>query len=209
MAVDKGYGSGKSRSAANSSARRRVAAGKLTKSKPKTGVTLDKVAKAAGNVVDFAFNGPKENQGKYLEVGVSPFKILQAARALVAAGKLNTASMLEARVSAKLIGQGKRGSGTMLDIMTGKEARRFSKSVFPKLPIRGGDSPRLIRGSRDTRTFDKYSDPINEGAGRFKSQNLLDTMIQGSKTRSGMNQVKVASEVAKKLAKYKTPKRGR
>ena len=35
MAVDSGYGSGKPRSAANSRSRRRVAAGKLTKSKPK------------------------------------------------------------------------------------------------------------------------------------------------------------------------------
>ncbi len=33
MAVDRGYGSGKSRSAANSSARRRAAAGQMTKSK--------------------------------------------------------------------------------------------------------------------------------------------------------------------------------
>ena len=59
MAVDNGYGSGKSLSAAQSRNRRRVASGKLTKSKPKR-VTLNKVAKAAGNVVDFAFNGPKE-----------------------------------------------------------------------------------------------------------------------------------------------------
>jgi hypothetical protein len=59
-------------------------------------------------------------------------KVAKAAKALRAAGKLNTAAMLEARVSAKLIGQGKRGAGTMLDVMTGKEARRFSKNVFPR-----------------------------------------------------------------------------
>lgn len=59
-------------------------------------------------------------------------KVLKAAKVLRAAGKLNTAAMLEARVSAKLIGQGKRGAGTMLDVMTGKSARKSSEFVFPR-----------------------------------------------------------------------------
>jgi hypothetical protein len=160
-------------------------------------------------------------------------KVKAAAAGLRAAGKTAQAAALEARIAAKVGGQiakrasaiGNAGRGPFSAANFAKEnaaiksitnrditaagARAASESLFPKLPSKGGDAPGMLRGSRDTRTFDKYADPINEGAGRFKSQNLLDTIIQGSKTRSGMNQVKVASEVAKKLAKYKTPKRGR
>ena len=157
-------------------------------------------------------------------------KVLKAAKALRAAGSIARADSLTARVVAKAAGgsraaaRGQREQkvvafmrpdypgvfqGSVDSVLVGSKARGLSKSVFPRLPSRGGDAPGLLRGQRDLRTFDKYADPINEGAGRFKSQNLLDTMIQGSKTRSGMNRVKVASEVAKKLAKYNTPKRGR
>jgi len=148
-------------------------------------------------------------------------KVVKAAGALRAAGKFRMAEAVEGRLAAKELGSiragnlaGKRGP-TMASnlsprtLASGQRARVSSESVFPRLPSKGGDALSLLRGSRDIRTFDKYADLTNEGAGRFKSQNLLDTMIQGSKTRSGMNRVKTASEVAKKLAKYKTPKRGR
>ena len=183
MAVDNGYGSGKSLSAAQSRNRRRVASGKLTKSKPKR-VTLNKVAKAAGNVVDFAFNGPKENQGKYLELGVSPFKILQAARALTSAGRVAEAAPLFARVAAKVggrvakkasaVGNAGRGPFSMKNAfkeqsavqkltgrnITSQGAREASQSAYPRLPNMG-----YVPGA--TRTFDRYADPLSEGAGRI------------------------------------------
>jgi len=233
MAVDKSYGSGKSRSAANSSARRRVAAGKLTKSKPKTGVTLNKVAKAAGNVVDFAFNGPKEIQGKYSEVGVSPLKILQAARALVSAGRAAEAAPLFARVAAKVGGRvakkasakGNAGRGpfsmknafkeqsAVSKLTSGKtgsvtDARRASESLYPKLPSRGGDAPSLLRGQRDIRSFDKYADPINEGAGRFargtSRGNKLVRAIEKNEVQQGFY---IGSREAIKRAAFNSTRR--
>ena len=201
MAVDKSYGSGKSRSAANSSARRRVAAGQLTKSKksPAEKIKAGRAKMAAsplGQLADTVL-------GFALPVG----KVKAAAAGLRAAGKIAQATALEARVAAKNAGQVNGGFGNAtMGAVQGMPRRAASESLYPKLPSRGGDAPGLLRGQRDLRTFDKYADPINEGAGRFKSQNLLDTMIQGSTTRSGMNRVKVASDVAKKLSKYKTPK---
>jgi hypothetical protein len=153
-----------------------------------------------------------------LAMAVSPFKLLKASKALRAAGKVSQSVALEARVGAKEAGRffggtGKKSQGLGLPmdraVDVGGKARNYSESLFPRLPSKGGDAPSLLRGSRDIRTFDKYADLTNEGAGRFKGQNLLESMIQGSKTRSGMNRVKTASEVAKKLAKYKTPKGGR
>jgi len=212
MAVDKSYGSGKTRSAADSSARRRVAAGQLTKSKksPAEKIKAGRAKMAAsplGQLADTVL-------GFALPVG----KVKAAAMGLRAAGKITQASALEARAAANTAGKyfggtGKKSQGLGLPmdraVDVGGKARMASESLFPKLPFRGGDAPSLLRGQRDIRSFDKYADPINEGAGRFKGQNLLESMIQGSTTRSGMNRVKVASEVAKKLAKYKTPKRGR
>jgi hypothetical protein len=146
-----------------------------------------------------------------LAMAVSPFKLLKAGKALRAAGKVSQSVALEARVGAKEAGRffggtGKKSQGLGLPmdraVDVGGKARNYSESLFPRLPSGGG-----VPGA--SRTFDKYYDGLGEGAGRFKGQNLLESMIQGSKTRSGMNRVKTASEVAKKLAKYKTPKGGR
>jgi hypothetical protein len=156
MGVDKSYGSGKSRTAANSSARRRVAAGKLTKSKPKTGVTLNKVAKAAGNVVDFAFNGPKANQGKYLEVGVSPLKLASAAKALLNAGKFRMAEAVESRLAARI--EGRTLSGNVNDV----RMRNQSTPVFPRIDstkIRTAPNRILeMQGRRRYNEMDKFND---------------------------------------------------
>ena len=114
-------------------------------------------------------------------VSVDPFgvamalpigKVLKAAKALRAAGKASQATALEARLGAKEAGNffggtGKRSQGLGLPmdraVDVGGRARNFSESVFPKLPSRGGDSPRLLRGQRDLRSFDVYADPYNTG----------------------------------------------
>lgn len=70
MAVDRGYGSGKPRSAANSRARQRVAAGQMTKGKKGTSATLRKIA--AENPVTGFIGG-----------GILPGKILKAASSLI------------------------------------------------------------------------------------------------------------------------------
>ena len=101
-------------------------------------------------------------------------KVLKAAKALRGAGVSKKAMALEARVVAKKMGRNipkeyswfERGLASGPKTPEGK-FRTSSESVFPRLPSRGGDSPSLLRGSRDIRTFDKYADLTNEGAGRF------------------------------------------
>jgi len=160
-----------------------------------------------------------------LAMAVSPFKLLKASRALRAAGMARPYSVANRvakegladqffdramtkfdgrNVSKEIAKRNAAGRSTELPVAAAKGlkvSREASESVFPRLPNAN------IPGSR--RSFDVYEDPLLEGAGRFKNQNLLEVMIQGSKTRSGMNRVKTASEIAKALSKYKTPKRKR
>jgi len=123
MAVDKSYGSGKSRSAANSSARRRVAAGQMTKSKkgPAEKIKAGRARMAAsplGQLADTVL-------GFALPVG----KVKAAAAGLRAAGQAGKASALASRVAAKEVGQGAgRGYSSLL---TGK-LREASESVYPR-----------------------------------------------------------------------------
>jgi len=129
-------------------------------------------------------------------------KVAKAANALKAAGRIEEATALSARLGAKTAGKffgaSERGIATDRAIDVGGRARMASERVFKRLPNNS------IPGS--TRTFDTYADPLLEGAERFKGKVSLDTLIQGSKSRSGMNRVKVASEVAKGLSKYRKPK---
>ena len=240
MAVDKSYGSGKPRSAANSSARRRVAAGKTPKSKRSASATIR--AKGAGAAI-------KEGQAR---MAASPLgqiaetlygfalpvgKVGAAAGSLINAGKAAKAAPLIARISAKAIGGSTnaekaleklglelRGESAAKifatanrsrilenapkawkkitapkrgEINRGSAARDSAESLFPKLPIRGGDSPRLIRGSKDFRTFDKYSDPINEGAGRFKGRDDLSDFVSDMGKLGKFRKVGKAAAAAK------------
>ena len=93
MAVDRGYGSGKPRSAANSRARQRVAKGQMTKGK-KGNAALKKIA--AENPVTGFIGG-----------GVAVSKILNAANSLsrAGAGFSPTALALRSRIAAKEIGR--------------------------------------------------------------------------------------------------------
>lgn len=161
MAVDRGYGSGKPRSAANSRNRRRAAAGQLSKSKKGAAATIKSqraklAASPLGQLADTVL-------GFALPVG----KVKAASRALRATGRVTAgagASMLEARVISKLAGReagkriaesnsysmskpssfagGRLGNKSMSQyienaLKIGKENRVTSQGVFP-----------LIKGSK-------------------------------------------------------------
>jgi len=100
-------------------------------------------------------------------------KLAKASRVLRAAGKIEQAIPLEARLTAKKAGRffggtGKKSQGLGLPmdraIDVGGPARAASESVFPRLPSAGNLPP----GS--ARTFDTYADPLLEGVGRFKGK---------------------------------------
>jgi len=156
MAVDKSYGSGKSRSAANSRSRRRVAAGQMTKGKPKSALSMSRVARGAGNVADFIVNGPKENQGKYLEVGISPLKLAAAIKALISSGKVSKAMAVDSRLAARL--EGKFQTGNINDV----RMREQSTSVFPRIgSTKIRTAPNRIleeQGRRRYNEMDKFND---------------------------------------------------
>lgn len=102
MAIDKGYGSGKPRSAANSRARQRVAAKRYSKGKKNPEFNL--VSKA-GEVADFIVSGPKETRGKYAELGVSGAKLASVAKALFKAGNNSQAVAVADRALVKNMGR--------------------------------------------------------------------------------------------------------
>lgn len=132
-----------------------------------------------------------------LAMAVSPFKLLKASKALRAAGQIDRALGVEARVAAKALGGSRKAKGLYpgkaflgeTGQAAAKRARKSSEFVFPRLPSRGGDSPRLLRGQRDLRTFDQYADLTNEGAGRFargtQRGNKLAKAIERNEVQQG------------------------
>ena len=145
MAVDRGYGSGKSRSAANSAARRRAAKGKMTKGGKK--VQLNKALKkiAADNPVTGFIGG-----------GILPAKLLKAASSLLAAGKTSKAAAVESRYLARI--EGRTQSGNINDVAM----REQSTSVFPRIgSIKIRTAPNRIlemQGRRRYNEMDKFND---------------------------------------------------
>jgi hypothetical protein len=143
MAVDKGYGSGKSRSAANSAARRRAAAGQLSKSKKGIAsqfksMQAKQAASPLGQAADFLL-------GFALPVG----KVKAAAAGLRAAGKAAQAAPLANRLVAKslgkdagrLIAQNRGATNSFIRenvIGNAKKVRNLSaESTFPRAPKKG------------------------------------------------------------------------
>jgi hypothetical protein len=129
MGVDKYYGSGKPRSAANSSMRRRVAAGQTPKSVKSIGAKI-KVANAKraasplGQLADTVF-------GFALPIG----KVKAASMGLRAAGEIGKAAAFEARIAAKTAGKKIGSTFSYWDDAprTYANARRMtSESVFPR-----------------------------------------------------------------------------
>ena len=106
-------------------------------------------------------------------------KVARAAKALRGTNMF-TAFELEARIGAKTAGKlfggtGKKsqGLGKPMDraVDVGGRARAASENVFPRLPSAGNLPP----GS--ARTFDKYADPLLEGAGRFRGKDGLSAFV--------------------------------
>lgn len=111
-------------------------------------------------------------------------KVLKAAKVLRAAGRVAEAAPLFARVAAKVggrvakkasaVGNAGRGPFSMKNAfkeqsavqkltgrnITSQGAREASQSAYPRLPNMG-----YVPGA--TRTFDRYADPLSEGAGRI------------------------------------------
>jgi hypothetical protein len=142
----------------------------------------------------FEFN-PIATLGMALPVG----KLVTAAKALRGAGKIAKAAGLEARVGAKQVGKlfggtGKKsqGLGKPMDraVDVGGRARDASEGVFPRLPGASNLPP------RSARTFDKYADPLLEGAGRFKGKDDLSAFVSDAAVLGGMR--KVAKAAAKR-----------
>lgn len=109
-------------------------------------------------------------------------KVLKARNALSAAGKIEQAAALDARLAAKAAGrQTARTGGSIINDVA---MRKASESVFPRLP----SASNLAPGS--ARTFDTYADPLLEGAGRFargtKRGNKLVKAIEKNEVQSGM-----------------------
>lgn len=151
MAVDRGYGSGKPRSAANSRARQRVAKGQFTKGKKGIGATIKaqrakQAASPLGQLADTVL-------GFALPVG----KVKAAAMGLRAAGKVSKAAALEARVLAKQ--GGKMAPAEVEDLMytaewgpmmkASRRVRLMSENVFPK-----------VTNYSSAGTFNRYGDML-------------------------------------------------
>ena len=111
-------------------------------------------------------------------------KVLKAAQALKAVGKVKQSAALFARVGAKIRGKeiGRTSSYFDEPVDVARARRVQSESVFPRLPDNS------IPGT--ARTFDTYADPLLEGAGRFgrgtKRGNKLVKAIEKNEVQSGM-----------------------
>ena len=120
-------------------------------------------------------------------------KLVKAAQVLRTAGKLGKAAALEARVGAKtagkIFGGSERGLPMERSLDVGGRARAASEKVFPRLPSMGGIP-------KATRTFDKYADPLLEGAGRFKGKDDLSAFVSDAGILGGMRKVGRAAQPA-------------
>ena len=142
MAVDRGYGSGKPLTAAQSRGRRRVAAGQLSKSK-KGNAALKKIA--AENPVTGFIGG-----------GILPAKLLKAASSLMASGQFGKAEAVRSRLAARI--EGRTLSGNVNDV----RMREQSTSVFPRInSTKVRTAPNRIleeQGRRRYNEMDKFND---------------------------------------------------
>jgi hypothetical protein len=141
-----------------------------------------------------------------LAMAVSPFKLLKVSKGLAAAGKVASSGAVEARAIAKLTGRSYPKELTKtyrnwVKTMGEKDAMEFIKNKSTAGSISG-------RGYRKSSTsvIPRSGESIKSGP---NSANVLKEMQQSQSTRTGMWKVSQASEVAKKLSKYRTPKGGR
>jgi hypothetical protein len=160
MAVDRGYGSGKSRSAANSAARRdKAASANLRKKNIKKVASKPFQKQALASVGKQAAAGFNIGGRQYLETGVSANKLASVLKGVMGAGdKYSMAQKLalRSRLSAKLEGQ--RMTGNVNDV----RMREQSTSIFPRIgSIKTRTAPNRIleeQGRRRYNEMDKFND---------------------------------------------------
>ena len=181
MAVDKSYGSGKSRSAANSSARRRVAAGQTPKSVKGAAATIKAgrakmAASPLGQLADTLL-------GFALPVGKLKAASLAYGKGLKGAKDIKTAISLDRRITAKEFGKynssliaasGKRSSVSsdknISDVFSiSRQNRRESVDTYPRLSKPKGFEAMTYRerGARPSKGWatEAINDMKKSGAG--------------------------------------------
>lgn len=181
MAVDKSYGSGKSRSAANSSARRRVAAGQTPKSVKGAAATIKAgrakmAASPLGQLADTLL-------GFALPVGKLKAASLAYGKGLKGAKDIKTAISLDRRITAKEFGKynssliaasGKRSSVSsdknISDVFSiSRQNRRESVDTYPRLSKPKGFEAMTYRerGARPSKGWatEALNDMKKSGAG--------------------------------------------
>lgn len=140
MAVDRGYGSGKPRSAAQSAARRTAAAKAAGRKK-----TIKRQAANPGVRLGVSRVGKTENAGfniggrQYLETGVSTNKLAGVLQRMLQGDKYSLAQKLavRSRIAAKV--EGRTLSGNVNDVAM----RNQSTSVFPRINSTAKNAPTL------------------------------------------------------------------
>lgn len=218
MAEENGYGSGKSRSAANSSMRRRVAAGQTPKSK-KGNAALKRIA--AENPVTGFIGG-----------GILPAKILRAASSLlprsvrvagaasrVVKGATSRLSAAEARIAA---GEGMQAAASATRVIAGSVPRPgravrlgldfanpsgnkpnqsysyvikdMTKKVNPEAPVSGAQMFEAARSMNRTGANTAY----NAANAARRSQRVIDA-----------GKAEAAAEIKRRLAALQRAKRNR
>jgi hypothetical protein len=224
MAVDKSYGSGKSRSAANSAARRRVAAGNFTKGK-KGNATLRKIAK--DNPVTGFVGG-----------GVALGTLSKVAAGLSKAGRVSQSLSVADRAYAKATGQelgrsiaisrkepigAYNRSTSNQGIENLKEFRGLSRDIFPKATKTRGPDARLqsvankiyTRHLSDVRTKglghgDAVSLPRAGVLRNLKEKRGVDLSLAKMRAEQKLSKGTRVTELEKRLnLPGKAPKRGR
>ena len=211
MAVDKSYGSGKSRSAANSSARRRVAADQMTKGKksPAEKIKAGRAKMAASPLGQLA--------DTVLGFALPTGKVATATGMLLGKGKLGTAATMAQRLSSKSYGRSaakeiarnstipKMGQQAAQDsyervsdlIRSGRLTRGASQGVFP----RGTDlAERALKAKAETKSAARSSQNYEFSFDRFVRE------ADRIERKYGLN-MRTAEEGIKQAAKRIKPRK--
>jgi len=235
MAVDKSYGSGKSRSAANSAARRTKAASANLRKK-----NVQKVASKPFQKQRLASVGKQAAAGfniggrQYLETGVSLNKLSKVAAGLSKAGRVSQSISVADRAYAKATGQ-ELGRSIALSrkepigaynrsvsnqgIENLKEFRGLSRDIFPKPTTTRGTDARLQSVANKIYTR-HLSDVKSKGLGHGDAVSLPRAgVLRNLKEKRGVDLSLAKMRAEQKLAegtrvtalekRLRLPKRGR
>lgn len=232
MAIDKGYGSGKPRSAANSSMRRRAAAGQMTKGKKKMGQlgsyktpglaaanrrTSDSLLEAftgfnkkdgvdAGDLAGLAISIPTGGIGGALLRAGARAVVPKAARIASAATRVaKTASKMAPVRAAEAATKSKIASRALTGV---SEAASEARSNYLKMERRIGSGPTDMLVGSEGKYVQRARDTsyqIANAAGEeaIKARNLA------SRTARMTDTAEAAAEIKRRLAALKRANRNR